>query len=242
MILWYKMKGVDKMELKDEDLEFMSFDEDKPKKKIKHKTSTDDSFNETLDKLDEEYGDKNCSFVDVENIGKTMLSVLPKLDFEKYRKEMNKMHVDVYENPTTFQITESMAKVQQYKNRLSEIMIMVEHEYMTRKRVNDILFDANQAVSKQSSADKRRGEATLRFPVLLLKLSNIESFRYEVTNVMNNMRSIGDTISRQASVMQMQITLGEYRKKMPSEFNKTSEGEEPLDYKSGAPELTWENV
>ena len=36
MILWYKMKGVDKMELKDEDLEFMSFDEDKPKKKIKH--------------------------------------------------------------------------------------------------------------------------------------------------------------------------------------------------------------
>ena len=50
MILWYKMKGVDKMELKDEDLEFMSFDEDKPKKKIKHKTSTDDSFNPETEK------------------------------------------------------------------------------------------------------------------------------------------------------------------------------------------------
>ena len=119
---------------------------------------------------------------------------------------------------------------------------MVEHEYMTRKRVNDILFDANQAVSKQSSADKRRGEATLRFPILLLRFTDIESFRYEVTSKMNNLRSIGDTISRQASVMQMQITLGEYRKKTPQEFEQRGEGEDKLDYKSGAPELTWENV
>ena len=65
-------------------------------------------------------------------------------------------------------------KVQQYKNRLSEIASMVEHEYMTRKRVNDILFDANQAVSQQSSADKRRGDATLRFPILLLRFTDIE--------------------------------------------------------------------
>lgn len=196
----------------------------------------------TLDKLDEEYGDKNCSFAEVEQIGKAMIAALPKINFNKIRNEMEHMQVDVYENPTTFQITESMAKVQQYKNRLSEIASMVEHEYMTRKRVNDILFDANQAVSKQSSADKRRGEATLRFPILLLRFTDIESFRYEVTSKMNNLRSIGDTISRQASVMQMQITLGEYRKKTPQEFEQRGEGEDKLDYKSGAPELTWENV
>ena len=196
----------------------------------------------TLDKLDEEYGDKNCSFAEVEQIGKAMIAALPKINFNKIRNEMEHMQVDVYENPTTFQITESMAKVQQYKNRLSEIASMVEHEYMTRKRVNDILFDANQAVSKQSSADKRRGEATLRFPILLLRFTDIESFRYEVTSKMNNLRSIGDTISRQASVMQMQITLGEYRKKTPQEFEQRGEGEYKLDYKSGAPELTWENV
>lgn len=196
----------------------------------------------TLDKLDEEYGDKNCSFAEVEQIGKAMIAALPKINFNKIRNEMEHMQVDVYENPTTFQITESMAKVQQYKNRLSEIASMVEHEYMTRKRVNDILFDANQAVSKQSSADKRRGEATLRFPILLLRFTDIESFRYEVTSKMNNLRSIGDTISRQASVMQMQITLGEYRKKTPQEFEQRGDGEDKLDYKSGAPELTWENV
>lgn len=218
--------GECEMEIDDKDL--------MPQKSSSQKT--------TLDKLDEEYGDKNCSFAEVEQIGKAMIAALPKINFNKIRNEMEHMQVDVYENPTTFQITESMAKVQQYKNRLSEIASMVEHEYMTRKRVNDILFDANQAVSKQSSADKRRGEATLRFPILLLRFTDIESFRYEVTSKMNNLRSIGDTISRQASVMQMQITLGEYRKKTPQEFEQRGEGEDKLDYKSGAPELTWENV
>ena len=67
----------------------------------------------TLDKLDEEYGDKNCSFAEVEQIGKAMIAALPKINFNKIRNEMEHMQVDVYENPTTFQITESMAKVQQ---------------------------------------------------------------------------------------------------------------------------------
>lgn len=195
-----------------------------------------------LDELEDEYGDKQCTFADVEAIGKRMLSSLPKLDIDKFRDEMFDMHVDVYENPTTFQITESMAKVQAYKDRLSEIVNLVEHEYITRKRVNEILFDANQAVSKQSSADKRKGEATLRFPILLLKFSAIDSFRSEVTNKVNNMRSIGETISRQASIMQMQITLGEYRKKNPEDFRKRSEAEQPNDYKSGAPEMEWSDV
>lgn len=224
------------------DVDFDEFDdktEKKADKKTKKKDDSSKSFLETLEELDEEYGNKNCSFAEVENIGKAMLASLPKLDFDKYRAEMDKMHVDVFENPTTFQLTEAMAKVQEYKNRLAEIMTVVEHEYITRKRVNDILFDANQAVSKQSSADKRKGEATLRFPTLLLKFSNIESFRYEVTNIMNNMRSIGDTISRQTTVMQMQINLGEYRKKHPEELKSHGEAEDGWDYKSGASELEY---
>jgi len=197
------------------------------------------SYDRVVDELDEEYKDKNCSFADVEIIARSALKALPKLDFNRLRAEMDNMEVTVYENPTTFQLTESMAKVQGYKNRLAEISSLVEHEYITRKRVNDILFDANQAISKQSSADKRKGEATLRYPTLLLKLSSIESFRLEVNNTINNMRSIGETLSRQTTIMQMQISLGEYRKKLPEEFKKRGEGEDTLDYKSGAPDLNW---
>src|SRR5574344_2746318 len=117
-------------------------------------------------------------------------------------------------------------------------MNVVEHEYLVRKRVNDMLFDANQAVSKQSSADKRKGEATIRYPMLLLQFETINSFRSEVTNIMNNLRSVGDTVSRQASIISMQISLGEYRKKMPNELN-GNDIEEHKDYKSGVSELQW---
>lgn len=197
------------------------------------------SFEKAVDDLDEEYSSKNCTFSDVEIIARATLKALPKLDFNALRNEMEHMNVTVVDNPTTFQLTEGMSQVQSFKNRLVEISTVVEHEYITRKRVNDILFDANQAVSKQSSADKRKGEATLRYPTLLLKFSTIESFRSEVNNYVNNMRSIGDTLSRQATLMQMQISLGEYRRKNPEEFKQRGEGEDPLDYKSGAPELNW---
>lgn len=195
-------------------------------------------FELEMKSLNDEYENKQCSFSDVENIGTRLINALPKLNFDKLRDEMDKMHVDIYENPTTFQLSEAMAKVQEYKNRLSTIVNDVEHEYLIRKRVNDMLFDANQAISKQSSADKRRGEATIRYPMLLIQYEAINSFRSEVSNIMNNLRSVGDIISRQASIISMQISLGEYRKKMPNELN-GNDIEERKDYKSGVSELQW---
>ena len=217
--------------------EFAEFDEQK-----KVDTSKVGTYQETMEQLDKDYGDKQCSFSDVEVIGKTILATLPKINMNKLRNEMANMHVETFENPTTFQLAEAMAKVQEYKNRLSEIMNVVEHEYMVRKRVNDMLFDANQAVSKQSSADKRKGEATIRYPMLLLQFETINSFRSEVTNVMNNIRAIGDTVSRQASIISMQISLGEYRKKMPTEMINRGSIEEGQDYKSGVSEINWQSV
>jgi hypothetical protein len=223
--------------------DFSEFDE--PSKTVEPKkteTKVEGDYQSTLNELDSEYGSKECSFNDVEDIGKTIISTLKPINMNKLRSEMNNMSVEIFENPTTFQLAEAMAKVQEFKNRLSEIMNDVEHEYLVRKRVNDMLFDANQAVSKQSSADKRRGEATIRYPMLLLQFENINSFRTEVTNVMNNMRSIGDTVSRQASILNMQISLGEYRKKLPVELQDNGEATQKVDYKSGVPSLEWEDV
>jgi hypothetical protein len=78
--------------------------------------------------------------------------------------------------------------------------------------------------------------------MLLLQFENINSFRTEVTNVMNNMRSIGDTVSRQASIISMQITLGEYRKKLPKELADGADGVINKDYKTGVSEVPWSQV
>ena len=200
------------------------------------------TFYEKMDKIDKVQSKKSCDFNELESIVYDIVSTLPKLDLSEYHNEMNNMDVQTYENPTTFQLLETMDNVQQYKNRLSEILNDVEHEYAVRKRTMDMLYAANNLVSNQKSADKRQGEAMLKYPNLVLQLGKIEAFRTEITNVMNNLKSIGDVISRQASIISMQIQLGEYRKKDALDFNHEGLAEEQNDYKSGAPEIDWGDI
>lgn len=205
-------------------------------------TGTRKAYNAKLDSLDKTLSKKSCDFADLEAVVYDIIATLPKLDLDAYHEEAKNMLVKTSDNPTTFQLLEMMDNVQQYKNRLSEIMIDVDHECAVRKRTLDMLNSANDLMSNQKSSDKRHGEASLRFPNLLLQLGRIEAFRTELQNIMNNLKSIGDVISRQASILSLQIQLGEYRKKMSLDFNRDSDAEENNDYKSGAPEIDWENV
>lgn len=199
-------------------------------------------FFDKMDSLDKTQAKKECNFNELESIVYDIIGTLPKLDLNAYHEEMSDMTVQTYENPNTFQLLEEMDKVQQFKNRLSEILSDIEHEYAVRKRTMEMLYSANNLASNQKSADKRQGEAMLRYPNLVLQLGKIEAFRTEVVNVMNNLKSIGDVISRQASIISMQIQLGEYRKKTQLDFNHNDGAEEANDYKSGAPEVDWGDI
>ena len=194
---------------------------------------------EAVKAMHEAHGGSECTYLEVAEMAKQVLSTLPELDRRALRAEMEGMTVEVLENPTTFQLTEALAKVQAYKDRLTTITNLVEREYGVRKRVMDMLSDANNVVSVATSADKRRGETVLRYPTLFLLLEECAAFKAEVANYVTNMRSKGETVSRQATLLGMQISLGEYRHKVPDDFRKTDETEERRDYKSGVSELNW---
>lgn len=198
--------------------------------------SGENNFLEVLDNLTERYENKSCTFSEIETIVKELLATIPKLDYCAIRSEIATYHVETYDNPTTFQLLEGINRVQEYKNRIGEILMTVENEWTLRKRMNEILFDSLQAISKQSSADKRKGEATMRYPLLLIKYETINSLKSDINNVLSNLRSTGDLLSRQASIISMQINLGEYRKKVPAEFNEML-AEAGIDYKSGVEEI-----
>lgn len=195
---------------------------------------------DTLDSLE---GSTVNSIGDLENMVNQMIASLPKLNKAKIRQEMENMKVETYQAPTTFDISTGLSQTQAYKDRLTEIYTTCMSEYKIRKRCVDMLFDANNLISKASSADKRKGEATMRYPLHLLQLETSENFMKEVEQVMNNMRSTTETISRQGSIISNQIQLGEYRKKAPSDFNNNGDAEERPDYHSGAPKINmdWEN-
>ena len=178
---------------------------------VKEQPKTD--YETTVDNIDNKYGQGECNMTDIVDMAKEMISALPKIDRTKLRAEMETMHVTVYTEPTTFNINEGLAKSQGYKERLAGILAYAQREYQVRNKVFDMLCMANNVISKQGSADKRKGEAVMRYPTFYITLEAAETFANEVKMFLDNMKSTGDAISRQASVLQAQIAIGDIHKK-----------------------------
>lgn len=171
------------------------------------------SYETQLNNLENKYGMGTCTYNDIEQMAKDMLATLPRLNRDLLRDEMSKMHVDIYIDPTTFNINEGLALAQAFRERLAGILALADKEYNVRVKVFEMLTMAHGVMSKASSADKRKGEGLIKYAVQFIQLEAAETFRNEVKTYLDNMKATSETISRQASVLQAQITLGEIRRK-----------------------------
>ena len=183
-------------------------------------------YESSLNDLDKRFHGQ-CKLTDIEIIAEEMLATIPKLNRDKLRDEMSQMHVAVYPNPSTFNINEGLALAQGYRERLAGILALADQEFNTRSKVLEMLMMAHIVTSKASSADKRKGEALIKYPSQFLALEAAETFKNEVMLFLKNMQSTSETISRQASVLQAQIALGEVRRKDYSD-NVSSMAEETI--------------
>ncbi len=154
---------------------------------------------------------KELTVQDIEQQVATIINGLPPINRAVLRQEMQQMVVPVIENPTTFDINSGLAKSQAYRDRLSNIYQQAMIDTKIRKRCLDMLFDVTNLISKAGSADKRKGEATLKYPMQILQYETSDAFLKEVEQIRLNMENIFNTYSRQASVLQMQVQLGEYK-------------------------------
>ena len=137
-------------------------------------------YEDQLNNIDNKYNKGTCNLNDIENIARDMLFAIPKLNRNQLREEMMLMHVDIYLDPTTFNINEGLAKAQAYRERLSGILALADREYNTRTKVFEMLVMAHNVVSKATSADKRKGEAMIKYVTQYIQLEAAETFRNEV--------------------------------------------------------------
>lgn len=191
----------------------------------------------------EELGESGnlSSMEELEKIIDRIIATLPRLDRFKLRKEMENMNVILKQNPMTKDLSEGLAYAQGYKSRLSEIYNLALREFRTRSRCVDMLFDAYNAISTGKSADVRRGQATMKYPMLLIQLEGAETFLKEVEHVLQNVKSAMDAISRQVSVMQIEVSIGEVRREAPNSNGNRYEAEE-IRSNNGPKELGWGDV
>ena len=192
------------------------------------------SFEETI----ESYKGNNVSMTDIENISNNIIKSLPILDRNKLREEIQNMIVNIPETPTTFDINQGLALSQAYRDRLTEIYVDIMKEVKIRKRCLEMLFDANNLISKASSADKRKGEATLKYPMQILQFESADAFLKEVEQILNNMKSTFDTFSRAGSILALQVQLGEYKGNGNKKFDNFESDAEEIE-KEPIKELSW---
>ena len=164
-----------------------------------------------------------------------ILNSLPIIDRNAWREEMLSMVVEIPKEPTTSTINKGLSLSQGYRERLSEMLIFAQKEERVRRRCHDMLLDMINMISKGSSADKRKAEFTGRYPFIVLQTELAETFVKEIEQVYSNMKSNTDALSRQVSVMQLQMQLGEIRN-FNNDFVDVSEEIEntnKVNYKSG---------
>ncbi|AEO93635.1 gp376 [Bacillus phage G] len=184
----------------------------------------------------------SSSLKDLEGMIQDILSTLPNLNREKLRREMQRMTVKLEDNPTTSQLNEGLSHAQGYKDRLSEIYTYALREYKTRNRCMEMLFDAVNYVSNAKSADKRKGEATMLYPMLIIQREAAETFMKEVEHVLQNIKSAHDSISRQVSIAQIQVQLGEFRRgETNPQLRPSSQAEEFSANRKKNEEVGWED-
>jgi ATP-dependent protease HslVU (ClpYQ) ATPase subunit len=199
----------------------------------------DSDFDSALEELNSQPKKAIYDTNDLEGIANNILATLPKINRNAYRREMLNMQVRVSESPTTFELNEGLAKVQGYKDRLAEMYNLANNEYRLRKRTKEMLFDAQSVLSKASSADKRSGECTMKYPLMVLNLEAAEIFVDEIEQIMANMKSTSEAISRQVSVMQMALTIGDVRRGNQSEAQEVSYSSDKIK-KTG--EIGWDEI
>lgn len=192
------------------------------------------SYEDTINNFNK----SNVTVEEIEKLVEQTVKGLPVMDRAALRKEMLQMTVSVSENPTTFDINEGLAKSQAYRDRLSQIYSEALIDQKIRKRCLDMLFDVTNIVSKASSADKRKGEATLKYPMQILQFEISDAFLKEVEQVKINMENNFNTFSRQGSILQLQVQLGEYKSNKNTPFN-TVQDVMPKFETGGAEEFEW---
>lgn len=148
---------------------------------------------------------------EMENYAKQIVNSLPKIDRDAWREEMLNMTVEISSVPTTASINQGLSLSQGYRERLSEMLLLAQREARIRRRCSDMLLDMVNSTSKASSADKRRAEYTGKYPYMVIQTEIAETFVKEIEQVYNNMKSNTDALSRQVSIMQLQLSLGEIR-------------------------------
>jgi len=144
-----------------------------------------------------------------------MLGELKPLDYSALRMELRKLNFSMSENPSLQQLNLEIQKIQAAKDRLTEIMMDATNDYIMRQRIADVLLEGWQKYSTDSSADKRKADATTKFSQFITTAAKAEAFYKTVSQVLKNVDSKHEAASRRVTCFSLALKLRDISRGTP---------------------------
>jgi len=137
------------------------------------------------------------------------IEIINEDSYNNVKKIISKFAINVEDASDPYSLSLILGKIQSHKDGLVEIVAEAQSNYILRKRMYELLFDAFSACSTEKTVDKRKGDATLRLREFSIEAIKSEAFFTYCKNILDNVESQHKTISRRLSAVQMQIQIGE---------------------------------
>ena len=173
---------------------------------------------------------------DFDRICHTMSNKLVALgnnDYDVIRKELHQLSAPLSDSPNPDVLSKDLSRIQAFRDRAVEIVRVLTNIYLTHKRVVEILTHGWPKYSIEKSAEKREGEALLKFSNFIMAASDAEAIYRHALGVMKNLESQQENVSRQISCAIVSSKIGQ-RYANPHDITDWDKFNEPADGQTDA--------
>lgn len=182
----------------------------------------------------------------VDSIHSVMKS-LPDLDYDALHTELRDsdyLHIPISADPSLDELSAAAVKVQSAKDRVSQIMLDAERNSKIMKHYSKAIYAAWIRLSGDGSQDRRESDATTRTWDFAGEAAEADALYGACRSVLDNLKDKWDTISRNVSIIELRLKLGEWGGSNPTDrlgrSSFTNEEYVPQDKEiPGADEEVW---
>lgn len=172
------------------------------------------------------------------------ISSLPNLNYDELHTELREsdyLHIPISADPSLDELSAAALKVQTAKDRVGQILLDAERNYKILKHYSKAIYIAWIRLSGDASQDRRESDATTRTWDFAGEAAQAETLYSASRAVLDNLKDKWDTISRNVSIIELRLKLGEIGGHNPTDRINDSSSFSPSSREvPGADLLDWE--
>ena len=134
---------------------------------------------------------------------------LGEIDYEGYRNRLRQLSSPMSDSLDPDILANDLKRIQAFKDSAVEIVRELTKVHLTYKRVVKLLTKGWPKYSVEKSAEKREGEALLKFSNYIMAENDAESAYLHAVGIMENLESQQENVSRQIQCAQISSKIGQ---------------------------------